>query len=467
MSHIAFWAKTILLLFVVAGYASYTSQQNVANTQSDVATSLKQLDDPSGEAHRELATSHVNRNTQYVLGWTIIAVVGVVLYLGDIMFVFRKAGLLGCVALILLSSTGCRRPFEPQDLQVIESHEVGFLIPFTDDGSKQAVSQNEDFFRKNLVLTQQVKIPQQWIPTGYETFGPNGNWKPAAILIKVNTSPETRVWTADANSGTSSKNEAIWVMTSDQVEFSTGWECTAQIKSKEDSVKFLHNYPNGSLAKVMDLEIRSKIQTAFAIEVTDLPMDELRKKATPHIQSVVAEVKEYFLEKGITITNLGISGGFVYKDPSIIATMVRVFNAEQEKSIAMADTAAQTEKNKTIQLTADSKAKALLTEKEAEADGIKLVADAKSYEIEKAQEKADLYLALKRIEIESEKLQKWDGKFPVYFMGGGAEGMNLLLQAPNLPAPAPEPVKKEEPKKVVVEEQKTAVVDPVTLPKGF
>lgn len=205
-------------------------------------------------------------------------------------------------------------------------------------------------------------------------------------LVRVDKSPVTREWTADANSGTSARNEAIWVMTSDQVEFSTGWTCTARIASRDDAVRFLYNYPNGSLEKVMDSEVRAKLQAEFGLAVTDLPMTELRLKATPHIVKVVNNVTEFFAARGITITNLGITGGFVYKDPTIIATMVKVFNAEQEKSIAMAATAAQTEKNKTIQLEADAKAKANLTIQQADADGIKLIADAKNYEIEKAKE---------------------------------------------------------------------------------
>ena len=38
-------------------------------------------------------------------------------------------------------------------------------------------------------------------------------------------------------------------MTTDQVEFSTGWTCTARIDSRDDAVKFLHNYPAGSSLK--------------------------------------------------------------------------------------------------------------------------------------------------------------------------------------------------------------------------
>jgi hypothetical protein len=312
----------------------------------------------------------------------------------------RKPKMNHFAKLLILTScffmTGCYRPFEPVKLEVIQPNEEAFLLPYTENVTKQTSTNTEDFLKKNLVYTQQVKIPQQWVQQGYETFGPNGNWKDAAILVKVDKSPVTREWTADPNSGTSNRNEAIWVMTSDQVEFSTGWTCTARISSRDDAVKFLFNYPNGSLKEVMDQEIRSKIQASFGIEVTDLPMNELRLKAAPHIESVVELVKEFFLERGITITNLGITGGFVYKDKTIIDTMVKVFNAEQEKAIATAQAAAQSEMNKKIQLEADAKAKASLTIQEAKAEGIKMVADANKYEIDQAQENRETYILLKK-----------------------------------------------------------------------
>src|SRR6185503_4383930 len=210
-------------------------------------------------------------------------------------------------------------------------------LPLTGEVSSQTSTNNEEYLRSNLVYTKQVKLPQQWVQHGFETFGPNGKWKAAAILVKVDKSPVTREWTADPNSGTSNKNEAIWVMTSDQVEFSTGWTCTARIAARDDAVKFLHNYPNGSLQNVLDTEVRAKLQAVFGLEVTDLPMEKLRKEATPHITTTTKEVEGFFKERGITITNLGISGGFIYKDKTIMDTMVKVFNAEQEKAIATAE----------------------------------------------------------------------------------------------------------------------------------
>jgi predicted flavoprotein YhiN len=182
---------------------------------------------------------------------------------------------------------------------------------------------------------------------------------------------------------------------------------------------------------VMDTEVRAKIQTVFGLEVTDQKMEKLRTAATPHLKIVVDDVTKFFKERGITITNLGISGGFVYKDKSVMDKLVEVFNADQKVAIARAETAAQEETNKKIKLEATGKALALKLEKETEAEMIKLVADAKEYELDKASTDVELYTYLKRLELEKEKLKTWDGHFPSYYMGGGTGNTpDILLQIP-------------------------------------
>ena len=143
------------------------------------------------------------------------------------------------------------------------------------------------------------------------------------------------------------------------------------------------------------------------------------------------EVTKFFQERGITITNLGITGGYVYVDKKIQEAMNEIFKANSQKAIAEAATAAQEEKNKAILLSAKGKAEAEVTEKEGIAKGIKAVADAKAYEIEKAQQNLQAYLALKRLELETTKTEKWDGKFPNWYMGGtSGHGPEILLNVP-------------------------------------
>ena len=428
---------TVILILATLGFATDARLTSLEHPQT-MDAALDQLHGGSAETV-ELAQSHQRRTLRRLAIAGLIALCSAAMFVPDVAaYLLRlkpQASAMRLkvsavlVALAVLPLAGCWRPFEPVQLETISPNEEAFLLPLTDDVKKQTSTNNEEYLKENLVYTKQVRIPQQWVPTGYETLMPNGAWKPAAILVKVDKSPVTREWTADPNSGTSNKNEAIWVMTSDQVEFSTGWTCTARIASRDDAVKFLHNYPNGALKDVLDTEVRGKLQAVFGLEVTDQPMTKLRQEATPHILRTVKEVNDFFKERGVTITNLGITGGFIYKDKSIMDTMVRVFNAEQEKAIATAGFQAQQEQNKAVFAEAEGKAKALLTEKQAEADGVKLVADAKVYEIEKAKQDAEVYLALKRIELEKQKLEKWDGRFPTYFLGAG-QSPDMLLQMP-------------------------------------
>lgn len=414
------------LVVVVAAYTMFSNQCWNLQEKEELNLATQQLD-KKNDATRQLRANRLFASNMYMAGWGAIAGLAVLLFYKDAKNILKNAA----AVFLILAATGCYRPFQPNKLETIQTNEEAFLLPLIGDLDKQKSSQTEDYLKQNLVYTKQVQIPQQWVQTGYETMGANGQWKDAAILVRVDKSPVTREWTADPNSGTSNKNEAIWVMTSDQVEFSTGWTCTARISSRDDAVVFLHNYPNGSLTGVMDGEMRAKLQATFGLEVTDLPMHELRTRATPHILKVIAEVTDFFKKRGITITNLGITGGFVYKDPTISQKLVEVFNAEQAKSVAAAAVEAQVEINKRLELEATVKAKALMTERQAEADGIRLVADAKGYEMEKAKIDNATYLLLKKLEIEKMKLEKWDGKFPTYFMGGEKE-MQLLLQAPDV-----------------------------------
>lgn len=423
--------KLLFCVILVVGYSVISSYFLQEIRVDNIQMSIGQLND-NGQSRLEVERIQNLNLTAYIVGWFMISFIVFLSYIGELKRMFSRQLMLFALCFMFLGTTGCWRPFEPVKLEVVAPNEEAFLLPYIGDTKQQASSNNEEYLKENLVYTKQVKIPQQWVKQGYEVLFANGKWQDAAVLVKVDKSPVTREWTADPNSGTSDKNEAIWVMTSDQVEFSTGWTITARIETRDDAVKFLHNYPNGSLVKVMDSEVRSKLQSTFGLEVTDLPMDKLRKEATPHVTKTVKAVTEFFKERGISITNLGISGGFIYKDKTIMDTMVKVFNAEQEKSVAMAESAAQEERNKKVIFEATGKADALLKTKKAEAEGIKLVADAKMYELQKAAGQLSAYVSLKQLELQKELLTKWDGAYPKYFMGTGGSNPNMLLQLPAL-----------------------------------
>jgi regulator of protease activity HflC (stomatin/prohibitin superfamily) len=420
-------ARFILCLLLVIGYHAGWALYFQSTQAERTNASAKQINNAA--AQQETVQNQQLREFAYGGGWWILAAVVTIIMFSDVKSALKKA-MTPAAALLLLCNTGCLRPIEPVINKEINSHEEAFLIPYQGDAAQQQAANNEEFLKKNLVFAKQVRIPQQWIATGREWLGPNGKWHDAATLIVVDIAPVTREWTADKNSGTGGKDEAIWVMTADSIEFSTGWTVTAKIDDRDAAVKFLHNYRNGSLAQIMDSEIRAKVQADFGLEVTDLPMETLRKSATPHITKVIKGVRETFSAKGINITNIGITGGFVYKNPTISEKMVAVYNAEQEKDIAISKTKAQEEANKAVILKSQGEADAILKTKKAEADGIKMLADAKFYEIEKSKENLAAYVQLKTLELQKTQLEKWDGRFPVYYMGNMPPNTMLTIPTP-------------------------------------
>lgn len=405
------WHKFVFVAIMIVAYSIGWSLYSGNAEVSKAEIAAQQLDE-GGSLH--LKERHVLENNAYPVGWALIGLVTFLIFIGDLRKMFRSIST-ACLLILCFTSIGCYRPFEPVKLEVVGSNEEAFLLPLLGDAKKQTSSNNEEYLTSNLVFTKQVKIPQQWVPKGYEYMGANGVWQDAAVLIKVDKAPVTREWTADTASGTSNKNEAIWVMTSDGVEWSTGWTITARISSREDAVKFLHNYPNGSLIKVLDTEVRSKLQSTFGLEVTDLPMSKLRLGATPHILNTTKQVTEFFKSRGITITNMGITGGFVYKDPTIMAMLVKVFNAEQQKEISKAELAAQTDINKKQVSIKETEASGLLEIAKGNAEKIKIDALAK-LESSKAEAEGNALLA-KSLTPELVRLklfEKWDGTLPKF-----------------------------------------------------
>lgn len=387
----------------------------------------------------------------------------------------KKTNLLTCAA-ICIFSVGCTQSYHEDLLVDIGTSEAAILVETVNDNGQAAIAPNGkgenvkaggelvDFYKTRLVNARKVKIPYYWKQTHKMRFydwshDGNGEWKPAARLIVVDMSPETREWTSNSGSGTGNKNQGIWVESSDSVGFSTGISITARIKNLDNAVKFLSNYPPAnertevtaggapfkvevtSLSQIMDSEVRTKIQEVFAYESAAYTMDELRDKKREILDSLKEEVVPFFEERGITITSIGQFGGFTYENPDIQKAIDKVFEAQQDEEVAKAEAKAAEQRKEALRLRGEGEAQEKIEasrgvaegvklEAEAQAEAIKAVADAKSYEITQAKQDLDTYLELKRLEIEMERLKTWDGKMPVTMMGSEI-GSNFLFGIPS------------------------------------
>lgn len=335
-----------------------------------------------------------------------------------------------------------------------------FLTQLEGD-QQQATINSEEMLKENMLNVRRVQITFRWQRMGYGWN--NGKYLPNERLILVDRSPVTREWTANKDTGTKARDEAIWVESSDSVGFSTGVSITARILSNEDAVKFLYNYPAGKLEKVvlkngykddyevkkisledvMDTEVRARIQKLFAEEAARYKMDELRSKKNEIMKAVEEDVLAFFKTRGITVTTIAMFGGLHYENPEIQKAIDKVFQAQQDKAVAQAEAEAAKQRKEALKMAGEGEAQKKQEIAKGEAESVKTVAEAKAFELEKLMTNPQAYLALKHLELQTKAMEVWDGRYPVFFVvgGEGASQMsvpNLLVTMPklsDLPAP--------------------------------
>ncbi len=337
-----------------------------------------------------------------------------------------------------------------------------FLVKLEGD-QQQATINSEEMLKQNMINVRRVQISYRWQRMGY--WPTNGKYLPNERLILVDRSPVTREWTANTETGTKARDEAVWVESADSVGFSTGVSITARILSNDDAVKFLYNYPAGKVEKValrnrykddyevkrvslediMDTEVRARVQKVFAEESARYKMDELRSKKNEIMKAVEGDVLQFFKTRGITITTIAMFGGLHYENRDIQKSIDKVFQAQQDKAVAQAEADAAKQRKEALKLSGEGEAQKRQEVAKGEAEAVKTVAEAKAFELEKLMANPQAYIALKQLELQTKSLESWDGRYPVFFVVGGeaAAGVslpNLLLSVPRLaelPAPPP------------------------------
>lgn len=308
----------------------------------------------------------------------------------------RRLVLMAVFVFCMFSMTGCGliKPFDKPELVTIEASQTAFLIPLLGDTEEQASFASEELLAEAKVATKEVQIPHRWVKTG--RLPGAGEWRAAAKLIIVERTPETREWNSTKEGGTSAKNQAIYAESSESIGFSVGMNCSAQIYTEDDAVKFLYSYNNKTLEAIMDTEIRARVESKFVEECAKYNLNDILAKKEEIMATVRTDVTTYFDEKGITITVLGMKDGIEYDDPAIQASINEKFSSEQKLVTQKNNNAVVISK-----VEADAQAKIMAAEAEAEAN--KKVADSLTPEL-----------------IEMMKYEKWNGELPKVQSGDGA-----------------------------------------------
>lgn len=309
-----------------------------------------------------------------------------------------------------------RKPYDKPELVTISASQTAFLIPLTGDSTDQASFQSEELLAQAKVATKQVQIPHRWLQTGRHS----GKWIAAAKLIVVERTPETREWNSTSDSGTSSKNQAVYAESKESIGFSVGINISAQIWDEDDAVKFLYSYNNKTLESIMDTEIRARVETDFVEKCAKYSMEDILLCKEEIMNYVREDVVSYFSDKGITITNIGMKDGVEYDNQDIQNAINEKFSSAQklttqQNNNAVAISKAEAEKESAI-LKAQGAAEALEISSTAEAEANKRIAESLTPEFVEYN-KTNRYM------------DKWDGSVPTVQTG---ESTSLILDVGNV-----------------------------------
>jgi len=319
----------------------------------------------------------------------------------------------------------CTPPNVP-DIQQIQPNETAFLVPLEGDRGSQVKFDSEEFLEKNKISVGRIEITKRWRQTSYPWMYWSGEYIPSLVLIKVDRAPVTVQWQASLNAmGRPTRQQgdkSIWIESKDSVGFSIGFNVSAYIEAQNAS-KFLYMYAGRELKDVMDTEVHGRVMEVAQSFAAKQKMDQLREMKGEMSESIQNDVKEFFTERGITITNIGMFGGFVYENEDIQKAIDGVFVAQQEKNKNQALFEAQDAINQKMLSEAEAKATAFQKEATGKSEAAKLEAAGKAEAIKleaKALQEAQsnpLYVELQRLSVTKEFNTKWDGKLPTSYIG--------------------------------------------------
>ena len=96
--------------------------------------------------------------------------------------------------LVLLSLTGCIKPYNKPQLETISASQTAFLIPLEGNTKdNQASFDSVEFLESAKVATKRIRISKRWLQTGRQTW--IGKWIATDRLVVVERKPESREWT--------------------------------------------------------------------------------------------------------------------------------------------------------------------------------------------------------------------------------------------------------------------------------
>jgi regulator of protease activity HflC (stomatin/prohibitin superfamily) len=197
-------------------------------------------------------------------------------------------------------------------------------------------------------------------------------------------------------------------------------------------------YAGRKLTDVLDSEVHGRVMEVAQTFASDYNLDQLREKKGEMSLAIQKDVTSFFLERGITVTNIGMFGGFSYENIEIQSAIDKVFVTQQLKNTTKATLEAQNSINEKMISEAKAKANAAKEEAEGKAQAYVLEAEGKAkavaLEVKAIAEAQNnpLFIETRRLEITKEFNSRWDGKLPASYIG--SDNVTTLMGIPPIQA---------------------------------
>lgn len=237
----------------------------------------------------------------------------------------RKWSLLLIVVIFAMASC---KPYHEDVFVNVEPNETAFVVPMEQGTStNQEMFESEEFLAQNKVATKRIYTPTIWHQTGRAWF--TGDWIPTVRVIKVDRTPVTREWTSEGKGTDGAKKQDIEVESQESIGFAVKVTATANIP-EDWAARFRYNYNTRTLAEVMDLDVRGRIQNMLTTEFGERSLTKCQTERADVFKAMRDDVISYFKTKGVNITNIGAGGGFDYVDESIQIAINEKFSSNMK-----------------------------------------------------------------------------------------------------------------------------------------
>lgn len=245
----------------------------------------------------------------------------------------------------LTQLVACMGPAMIEPIEIIETNETAFVVPLEGESKKeQGKFMSREFLELAKVPTKRVTIKVKERSTGRAYW--DYEWIPTMRVIKVDRSPVTREWTIKDTTGTAVVDQAIHVESLDSINFGVGVNITVFV-SEEQAATFLYHFAGKKLSEVVDTNVRGVVQGIMAREFGKRKLDKCKAEKNSVYAVAFTETAAHFEPLGITISSLGNAEGLRYDDPNIQKVINDAFVAENDKTVATNEQAAQTIRNTT------------------------------------------------------------------------------------------------------------------------